>query len=155
MKTVKIGEQVADLELPATGGKKIKLSELKDRKVVLYFYPRDNTSGCTLEAQNFQKSKRAFSTHKAVILGVSSDTLQSHENFKKKQSLTFTLISDVDQKLCNQFGVIKEKNMYGRKFKGIERSTFLIDEQGHLIKEWRAVKVKGHVDEVLEAVKNS
>ena len=155
METIKVGEQVVDLELPATGDKKIKLSDLKGRKVILYFYPRDNTPGCTLEAQDFQKSKKVFSAHKTVILGVSSDTLHSHDNFRKKRSLTFTLISDVDQKLCNQFGVIKEKSMYGKKFKGIERSTFLIDEKGCLIKEWRAVKVKGHVAEVLKAVKNS
>jgi peroxiredoxin Q/BCP len=154
MSKVKIGNKVKDFKLTATGNKKIKLSELKSKKVVLYFYPKDSTPGCTLEGQDFRDNIRKFSSRKTIILGVSRDSLKSHDNFKEKQCFPFDLLSDEDEKLCKQFDVIKEKNMYGKKVMGIERSTFLIDEKGILRAEWRKVKVDGHVAEVLDAVKN-
>ena len=154
MSKVKIGNKVKDFKVLATGDKTIKLSELKDKKVVLYFYPKDSTPGCTLEGQDFRDNIRKFSSRKTIILGVSRDSLKSHENFKEKQCFPFDLLADEDEKLCNQFDVIKEKNMYGKKVLGIERSTFLIDGKGILRAEWRKVKVDGHVAEVLEAVKN-
>jgi peroxiredoxin Q/BCP len=154
MSKAKIGNKVKDFKVLATGDKTIKLSELKDKKVVLYFYPKDSTPGCTLEGQDFRDNIRKFSSRKTIILGVSRDSLKSHENFKEKQCFPFDLLADEDEKLCNQFDVIKEKNMYGKKVLGIERSTFLIDEKGILRAEWRKVKVDGHVAEVLEAVKN-
>ena len=154
MSKVKIGNKVKDFKVLATGDKTIKLSELKDKKVVLYFYPKDSTSGCTLEGQDFRDNIRKFSSRKTIVLGVSRDSLKSHENFKEKQCFPFDLLADEDEKLCNQFDVIKEKNMYGKKVLGIERSTFLIDGKGILRAEWRKVKVDGHVAEVLEAVKN-
>jgi len=154
MSKVKIGNKVKDFKALATGDKTIKLSELKDKKVVLYFYPKDSTPGCTLEGQDFRDNMRKFSSRKTIILGVSRDSLKSHGSFKEKQCFPFDLLADEDEKLCNQFDVIKEKNMYGKKVLGIERSTFLIDEKGILRAEWRKVKVDGHVAEVLEAVKN-
>jgi len=154
MSKVKIGNKVKDFKVLATGDKTIKLSELKDKKVVLYFYPKDSTPGCTLEGQDFRDNIRKFSSRKTIVLGVSRDSLKSHENFKEKQCFPFDLLADEDEKLCNQFDVIKEKNMYGKKVLGIERSTFLIDGKGILRAEWRKVKVDGHVAEVLEAVKN-
>jgi len=154
MSKVKIGNKVKDFKVLATGNKTIKLSELKDKKVVLYFYPKDSTPGCTLEGQDFRDNIRKFSLRKTIILGVSRDSLKSHESFKEKQCFPFDLLADEDEKLCKHFNVIKEKNMYGKKILGIERSTFLIDEKGILRAEWRKVKVDGHVAEVLEAVKN-
>jgi thioredoxin-dependent peroxiredoxin len=154
MSKVSIGKKVPQFTLPATGDQTIKLSELKGKNIVLYFYPKDSTPGCTLEGQDFRDNIRKFSSRNTRILGVSRDSLASHEKFKDKQKFSFDLISDEDEKLCNLFDVIKEKNMYGKKHMGIERSTFLIDEKGVLKNEWRKVKVKGHVDEVLEAVKN-
>ncbi|WJW76202.1 peroxiredoxin [Thiohalobacter sp. IOR34] len=151
--TPEVGKKVPDFELPATGGKTARLSELRGKKVVLYFYPKDSTPGCTTEGQDFRDQYARFRRQKAVVLGVSRDSLRSHENFKAKQGFPFDLLSDSDETVCRLFDVIKEKNMYGRKVMGIERSTFLIDEQGILRREWRKVKVKGHVDEVLEAVK--
>ena len=153
MTTVSIGKKVKNFKLPATGDKDISLADLKGKKVVLYFYPKDSTPGCTREGQDFRDNIRKFSSRKTVILGVSRDSLKSHENFKEKQSFNFDLLSDSEEKLCKQFDVIKEKNMYGKKVMGIERSTFLIDEKGVLRNEWRKVKVDGHVEEVLEAVK--
>jgi peroxiredoxin Q/BCP len=120
---------------------------------VLYFYPKDNTPGCTTEGEDFRDNHRKLRARKTRVFGVSRDSLTSHENFRKKHGFPFELISDPDEKLCKLFDVIKEKNMYGRKVLGIERSTFLIDENGVLAREWRKVKVKGHVDEVLEAIK--
>ena len=146
---------VADFVSEATGDKKVRLKELRGQNVVLYFYPKDSTPGCTLEGQDFRDNKRKFSARNTVILGVSRDSVKSHENFKNKQAFTFELISDPDEKLCKQFDVIKEKNMYGKKHMGIERSTFLIEEDGILIHEWRKVKVKGHVEEVIEEIKKS
>jgi peroxiredoxin Q/BCP len=122
--------------------------------VVIYFYPKDATPGCTTEGQDFRDLHTKFKRQNTVILGVSRDSVASHEKFKAKQEFPFDLLSDPEEKLCKQFDVIKEKSLYGRKFMGIERSTFLIDENGKLRKEWRKVKVKGHADEVLDAVKN-
>ncbi|MGB1800025.1 MAG: thioredoxin-dependent thiol peroxidase [Gammaproteobacteria bacterium] len=154
MSKVSIGKKVPQFSLPATGDQTIKLSELKGKNIVIYFYPKDSTPGCTLEGQDFRDNIRKFSSRNTRILGVSRDSLYSHEKFKEKQKFNFDLVSDEDEKLCSIFDVIKEKNMYGKKHMGIERSTFLIDEKGVLRNEWRKVKVKGHVEEVLEAVKN-
>lgn len=154
MTTVAIGKKVKNFKLPATGEKEISLNDLKGKRVVLYFYPKDSTPGCTREGQDFRDNIRKFHARNTVILGVSRDSIKSHENFKEKQSFSFDLLSDADEKLCKQFDVIKEKNMYGKKVIGIERSTFLIDEKGVLRQEWRKVKVDGHVEEVLEAIKS-
>ena len=153
MSKIKVGSKIKNFSLPATGNKTIKLSDFKGKNVVLYFYPKDSTPGCTLEGQDFRDNIRKFSSRKTVILGISRDGLKSHETFKEKQCFPFDLLSDEDEKLCKQFDVIKEKNMYGKKVMGIERSTFLIDANGVLREEWRKVNVKGHVEEVLEAVK--
>jgi len=148
-----IGKKVKDFGLPATGDQTIRLSDLKGKNVIIYFYPKDSTPGCTMEGQDFRDNIRKFSVRNTVVLGTSRDSIKSHERFKEKQSFPFELLSDEDEKLCRQFDVIREKNMYGKKVKGIERSTFLIDDKGILRKEWRKVKVKGHVDEVLDAIK--
>ena len=153
MSTVNTGAAVPDFEMPATGDKTIKLTDLKGNNVVLYFYPKDSTPGCTLEGQDFRDNIEEFNSRGTIILGVSRDSIKSHEKFKTSQSFPFDLLSDRDELLCRLFDVIKEKNMYGKKVMGIERSTFLIDVSGTLRKEWRKVKVKGHVNEVLEAVK--
>ena len=153
MSSVSLGKKVPNFELPATGEQNIKLADLKGSKVVLYFYPKDSTPGCTTEGQNFRDAYNKFKRAGAVVLGVSRDSLKSHENFKAKQAFPFELLSDKEETLCTLFDVIKEKNMYGKKVMGIERSTFLIDDKGVLRQEWRKVKVPGHVDEVLEAVK--
>lgn len=131
----------------ATGS--IKLADYAGQYVVLYFYPKDSTPGCTIESQNFRDQEHAFKKHNAVILGVSKDSIKSHEKFAEKQCLPFPLISDEDTSLCQAFGVLKEKSMFGRKYMGIERSTFLINPDGAVIEEWRKVKVSGHVDKVL------
>jgi len=154
MSQVQIGNKVPEFKLPATGDQEISLSDLKDQKVVLYFYPKDNTPGCTTEGQGFRDHMRKFKNQNAVVLGVSRDSLKSHENFKEKQCFPFELLSDSEEKLCRMFDVLKEKNMYGKKVMGIERSTFLIDEDGVLRQEWRKVKVDGHVEEILQAVKS-
>ena len=153
MSTINTGDTVPDFELPATGDQSIKLSDLKGKNVVIYFYPKDSTPGCTLEGQDFRDNIEAFTGRNTVILGISRDSVKSHEKFKAKQSFPFDLLSDQEEQLCGLFDVIKEKNMYGKKVMGIERSTFLLDETGKLRNEWRKVKVKGHVNEVLEAVK--
>lgn len=150
---ISIGKKVASFSCPATGVEKISLKDLKGTHVVLYFYPKDNTPGCTMESRDFRDAYRKFRRAGAQILGVSRDSLASHEKFKAKLELPFELLSDEDEKLCRMFDVIREKNMYGRKFMGVERSTFLIDSKGILRREWRKIRVKGHVDEVLEAVK--
>jgi peroxiredoxin Q/BCP len=144
---------VGDFTAEATRGKKIRLKELRGSHVVLYFYPKDSTPGCTTEGRDFAALHAKFRRAGAVILGVSRDSLASHEKFREKQGFPFDLISDPDEKLCRKFDVIQEKSLYGRKFMGVVRSTFLIDADGKLLKEWRGVKVKGHADEVLEAVK--
>ena len=153
MSTTNLGDTVPDFEVPATGGRTIRLSDLKGNNVVIYFYPKDSTPGCTLEGQDFRDNIDAFTSCKTIILGVSRDSVKSHEKFKSNQAFPFDLLSDEAEQLCTLFDVIKEKNMYGRKVMGIERSTFLIDETGKLRNEWRKIKVKGHVNDVLEAVK--
>ncbi len=153
MAGVTVGKRVPNFKLPATGDKQINLSGLKGKNVVLYFYPKDSTPGCTLEGQDFRDSYAKFKRRNTVVLGVSRDSVKSHENFKAKQRFPFDLLSDSEEKLCKLFDVINPKNMYGKKVIGIERSTFLINEKGVLKKEWRKVKVAGHVDEVLEAIK--
>jgi len=153
MAKASIGKKLSNFTIPATGEKDISFSDLKGKNVVLYFYPKDSTPGCTREGQDFTDNIRKFRARNTVIHGVSRDSIKSHENFKAKQKYSFDLLSDRDEKLCAQFDVIKEKNMYGKKVMGIERSTFLIDEKGILRKEWRKVKVDGHVSKVLEAVK--
>jgi peroxiredoxin Q/BCP len=150
---VKTGKKVKNFSRPATGDKMVSLKDLTGKKVVLYFYPKDSTPGCTTEGQNFRDAKARFSQLNTVILGVSRDSIKRHENFRAKQNFNFDLLSDEDETLCKQFDVIKQKKLYGREYMGIERSTFLIDENGVLIEEWRGVKVKGHVDEVLAACK--
>lgn len=144
---------VGNFKAVATRGKTIQLKELRGQNVVIYFYPKDNTSGCTLEGQDFRDLHARFKRQNTVILGVSRDSLASHEKFRDKQKFPFDLISDPDEALCKHFDVIHEKTLYGRKFMGVVRSTFLIDSDGKLRSEWRKVKVKGHVAEVLEAVK--
>jgi peroxiredoxin Q/BCP len=151
---VKIGKKVANFSLPATGDKTLSLKDFKGSKLVVYFYPKDSTPGCTLEGQDFRDRHASFRKANTRILGVSRDSLKSHENFCAKQEFPFDLLSDSEEVLCRQFDVIREKNMYGRKVMGIERSTFLIDGEGILRQEWRKVRVKGHVDEVLAAAQS-
>jgi peroxiredoxin Q/BCP len=152
MSKIAVGKPIPDFTLPATGGKQVRLSALKGHDVVLYFYPKDDTPGCTLEGKDFRDQHSDFRRRDAVILGVSRDSVKSHEKFCDKYSLNFDLLSDADEKLCKLFGVIKEKNMYGKKVWGIERSTFLIGPDGVLRREWRKVSVDGHVAEVLKAI---
>ena len=152
MKEISIGIKCPNFEAKATGDKTIKLSEFKGQYVVLYFYPKDSTPGCTQEGQDFRDNMDAFTRLNTVILGVSRDSLKSHENFKCKQAFPFDLISDTDEALCQLFDVIKMKNMYGKQVQGIERSTFLIDPEGVLQREWRKISVKGHSAQVLSAL---
>ena len=147
------GKKIPDFKVQATGGKTVSPADFKGSKLVLYFYPKDNTPGCTNESIAFGEHYKAFRKAGAEILGVSRDSLKSHENFKAKYGFPFELASDPDETLCRIFDVIKEKNMYGKKVLGVERSTFLIDEKGVLRQEWRKVKVAGHAEEVLAAVK--
>ena len=154
MSKIKIGKKVPDFKAAATGNKTIKLSDLKGNKVVLYFYPKDSTPGCTMEGQAFRDNMKKFKANNTVILGISRDSVDTHEKFRQKECFPFDLLADTNEKLCKLFDVIKEKNMYGKKVMGIERSTFLIDAENVLRQEWRKVKVEGHVDEVLNAVKN-
>ncbi len=153
MSTLDVGKKVPDFSGPATGEQEISLKALQGKKVVIYFYPKDNTPGCTTEGQNFRDLHNKFERAGAIILGVSRDSVKTHENFKAKHEFPFDLLSDKEETLCQLFDVIKEKKLYGKVHMGIERSTFLIDEKGILIKEWRKVKVPGHVDEVLAAIK--
>ena len=148
-----IGDTVPDFRLPATSNKEVLLSALRGWHVVLYFYPKDATPGCTLEGQQFRDMFNDFKAEKCMILGVSRDSLKSHENFKEKQCFPFELITDANEELCRQFDVIRMKNMYGKMVEGIERSTFLIDKDGVLRQEWRGVKVPGHVQAVLDAAR--
>jgi peroxiredoxin Q/BCP len=152
MSTLRIGKVVPDFRLQATGNQAIRLKDLRGKNVVIYFYPRDNTPGCTTESCDFGSLHAKFKRKNTVILGVSRDTLASHEKFKAKFEFPFELLSDGDEELCKLFDVIREKNMYGKKVFGIERSTFLIDAEGKLRREWRKVKVDGHATEVLEAI---
>jgi len=148
-----IGDKAPDFSLPADGGQTISLASLKGKPVVLYFYPKDDTPGCTIEAKDFRDNLKEFEKSDAVILGASKDSVESHEKFKKKFCLPFPLLSDETGKLCQDYGVWGEKSMYGKKYMGIERATFLIDKTGTIRNIWRKVKVDNHVKEVLDAVK--
>lgn len=148
-----IDQPVADFTLPATGENRFTLSAQRGKTVILYFYPKDSTPGCTTEAQQFRDLFAEFAATGCTIAGVSRDSLRSHENFRTKQSLPFDLLSDADERLCTQFSVIKQKKLYGKEVRGIERSTFVIDGKGVLRREWRGVKVPGHAQEVLDYVK--
>lgn len=152
MSQVELGKKVPDWTAESNNGT-ISLHDFAGKRLVLYFYPKDSTPGCTTQAQNFRDLVTEFTTENTVIIGVSRDSLKSHQNFITKQELPFTLISDPDEKLCEMFGVMKMKNMYGKQVRGIERSTFLINEEGVLVQEWRGLKVPGHVEKVLETVK--
>jgi thioredoxin-dependent peroxiredoxin len=149
-----VGRKAPKLSLPSTAGDRFSLADARGSNLVIYFYPRDNTSGCTREAQDFRELHGAFRKANTLIVGVSPDSMESHHKFKTKFKLPFALLSDGDRKACELFDVIHEKSMYGRKFMGVERSTFLIDAEGQLRREWRKVKVDGHAAEVLEAVKS-
>ena len=142
------GKAVKDFSLPSTGGGSFRLSDQRGKKLVVYFYPKDNTPGCTVEGGDFRDRYKDFRKAGAEVVGVSRDSVKSHEGFKAKMDFPFELISDVDEKLCAQFEVIKMKNMYGKQVRGIERSTFLIGPDGTLRQEWRGVKVPGHAHEV-------
>jgi thioredoxin-dependent peroxiredoxin len=152
MERIMAGQKVVDFTAAGTGGE-FRLSAQKGHPVILYFYPKDNTPGCTVEGAQFRDLHKQFAKLGAVVVGVSRDSLKSHENFKTKMAFPFELLSDADEALCGKFGVMKIKNMYGKKVRGIERSTFLIGPDGKLVREWRGVKVPGHAEEVLEAVK--
>jgi len=153
MSQAELGKLVPNFKLQATGDQEIELKSLRGKNVVIYFYPKDNTPGCTTESCEFGELHREFGKQNTVILGVSRDSLSSHEKFKAKFEFPFDLLSDGDEELCQLFDVIREKNMYGKKVMGVERSTFLIDSKGKLRQEWRKVKAKGHAAEVLEAVR--
>ena len=153
MSEVSLNKPVPDFELPATGDKTVRLSDLRGKNVLIYFYPKDNTPGCTLEGQQFRDHIAEFEQLNTVIFGISRDSVKTHENFKNKQAFPFDLLSDKDETVCNLFGVIQLKKLYGREYMGVDRSTFLIDAEGVLRQEWRSVKVKGHVEEVLTALK--
>ncbi len=144
---------VFDFELESTGGKTFRLADYRGKKLIIYFYPKDDTPGCTIESQQFSLHYEQFKMLNCEIVGISRDSIKSHENFREKLSIPFDLLSDSSQTICNRFEVMKLKNMYGKQVSGIERSTFVIDEQGKLVKEWRGVKVPGHVDEVLSFIK--
>jgi thioredoxin-dependent peroxiredoxin len=152
MSSPRIGSKVKDFSAASTAGEEFRLSAA-GKTVVLYFYPKDMTSGCTVESQEFRDLNDKFRRAKALVLGVSRDSLKSHEKFRDKECLPFDLLSDPEEKLCKLFDVIREKSLYGRKYLGIERSTFLIDRNGVLRQEWRKVKVAGHAQEVLDAVR--
>jgi thioredoxin-dependent peroxiredoxin len=149
-----MGAKVPDFKSLVTGGESWRLKDAAGKKLVIYFYPKDMTSGCTKESQDFRDLFAAFRKAGTAIVGVSRDSVASHEKFTTKEKLPFPLLSDPDEELCNLFDVIKEKSLYGKKYMGIERSTFLLDEKGVLRHEWRKVKVPGHAEEVLEAAKS-
>jgi len=150
---VDIGDKAPDFRLPTDGGGELGLADLKGKTVVLYFYPKDSTPGCTTEAQDFRDRLGEFETAGAAVVGASKDSIKRHDNFKAKHDFTFPLLSDENGSLCEDYGVWKQKKLYGREFMGIERTTFLIDGTGVIRNVWRKVKVKGHADAVLEAVK--
>ena len=145
---------VADFTLPATGGVPFTLSAVRGKSLVIYFYPKDNTPGCTTESQQFRDLYEDFQKAGCEVVGISRDSIKSHENFKSKFTLPFALLSDVEEEVCEQFGVIKLKNMYGKQVRGIERSTFVLDRKGQLRREWRGVKADGHAKEILEFVQS-
>jgi peroxiredoxin Q/BCP len=153
MTSISVGQSVPDFEANSTGNQVFTLSSYQGKRVILYFYPRDNTPGCTQEGKDFSANIEQFNVLNTVIFGISRDSVKVHEGFKEKQQFVFDLLSDKEEVLCELFDVIKTKNMYGKQVQGIERSTFLIDETGVLIEEWRKVKVKTHVDAVLQKIK--
>ncbi len=152
--TIDAGDKAPDFVLPTDGGGEVSLSGMEGKPLILYFYPKDNTPGCTTEACAFRDAQPDFSKIGVEVIGVSKDSVRKHDNFKKKHSLTFRLASDMDSDVCERYGVWKEKSMYGRKFMGIERSTFLIDGNGIVRKAWHKVKVAGHADDVLAEAQN-
>lgn len=152
---VQIGRSVPDFTLPASGGVEISLSQFRGHKVVIYFYPKNMTPACTQESCDFRDYHSDLSKLGTVVLGISGDTVKSHDNFKEKKELPFPLLSDVDHEVCRLFGVWQLKKLYGREYEGIVRSTFLIDEDGILMQEWRGIRVKGHINQVLEAVRET
>lgn len=154
MSQPQLNKKAPNFDLPATGEQNLSLKDFKDKNLVIYFYPKDNTPGCITEGQNFRDLYAEFKKNDTEILGVSRDSVRVHEGFKKKQEFPFELLSDKDEDMCKAYDVIKLKKMFGKEYMGIERSTFLIDKSGKLRQEWRKVKVKGHADEVLEAVKS-
>jgi len=154
MESTLVGLKVPDFEIASTGDRTFKLSAAPGSSLVLYFYPKDNTPGCTTEGQEFRDLYGEFARSGCAIYGVSRDSIKSHEGFKAKMSFPFDLLSDPDEKVCNLFGVMKMKNMYGKKVRGVERSTFVIDQAGVVRREWRGLKVPGHAREVLEFVKS-
>jgi len=149
---MKTGSKIKNFKAEMTGDNEFILSDYLGKNIVIYFYPKDNTPGCTTEGEDFREKYNLFQNKNTVVFGVSRDSIKSHENFKDKYDFPFQLISDPDEKICNIFDVIKEKSMYGKKYMGIERSTFLIDTKGKLVKEWRKVKVKGHVQDVINSL---
>jgi len=149
--TVAIGQPLPQCEIPATSGLMFSPESAKGKKLVLYFYPKDMTPGCTAESGEFRDNIEAFTKANTLVVGVSRDSLKSHENFRSKLELPFELVADTEENLCQMFGVMKMKNMYGKQVRGVERSTFLFDSSGNLVKEWRGLKVPGHVTEVLQA----
>jgi peroxiredoxin Q/BCP len=152
---VSVGKRVENFTLPATGNQDLSLSDFSGRSLIIYFYPKDNTPGCTREGQDFRDMYTQFTKAGADILGVSRDSVKMHENFRNKHQFPFHLLSDKDELLCKQFDVIHEKKLYGRTYMGIERSTFLINPQGILIQEWRKLRVPGHAQAVLDALKSA
>ena len=146
------GKKCPKFSAEATSEQVISNQTYKDKNVVIYFYPKDSTTGCTTEGQEFRDNYKKFKKYNTEILGVSRESIKSHENFKSKQNFPFELLSDPDEKVCKAFDVMKMKSMYGRQYMGVDRSTFIVNDQGKIIKEWRSVKVKGHVQEVLETV---
>ena len=153
MTTTMLNQNVTDFELSATSGKTFQLSDYQGKTLVIYFYPKDNTPGCTTQGMQFRDHYAAFQAANAEIVGVSRDSLKSHENFKAKFTFPFELLADTEELACGIFGVMKMKNMYGKQVRGVERSTFVIDKNGVLVKEWRGVKVDGHVQAVLDFIK--
>ena len=147
------GKKMPKFKAHATGEKEISSADFENKNLVIYFYPKDSTPGCTTEGQDFRDNYKSFQKLNTEILGVSRDSIKSHENFKLKQSFPFDLLSDPEEKMCKSFDVIKLKSMYGKEYLGVDRSTFLISSDGKVVKEWRSVKVNGHVEEVLEEVK--
>ena len=153
MNTVMLNQSVPDFQLPATSGKTFQLSDYLGKNLVVYFYPKDSTPGCTTQGMQFRDAYADFQQLDTEIFGISRDSLKSHENFKAKFSFPFELLADTEELACGQFGVMKMKNMYGKQVRGVERSTFIIDRKGNLVKEWRGVKVDGHAAEVLNFIK--